>query len=110
VKLLFDANLWHRLVTALASEYPGSVHVRDVGLQQADDATIWEFAKQNGLLIVSKDEDFHQRSFVFGRPPKVVWIRLGNCSTDDLAQRFRSLRGQLLEFERDAEAAFLIVS
>ncbi len=38
MKLLFDANLSHRLAEAVASEYPGSIHLRDAGLQRADDA------------------------------------------------------------------------
>ena len=58
VKLLFDQNLSHRLVATLARQFPGSVHVRDLGLQHADDATIWEFAKADGYTIVSKDDDF----------------------------------------------------
>jgi predicted nuclease of predicted toxin-antitoxin system len=81
VKLLFDQNLSHRLVKALASEFPESVHVRDVGLEKALDEPVWEYAKANSFVIVSKDSDFHQRSFLFGHPPKVVWIRRGNCST-----------------------------
>lgn len=110
MKLLFDANLSHRLVQALASEFPESTHVRDCGLLSEDDATLWEFAKERGFVIVSKDEDFHQRSFVFGPPPKVVWVRLGNCTTDDVLQRLLAYRNDLIAFERDAEAAFLILS
>ncbi|MBZ5546083.1 MAG: DUF5615 family PIN-like protein, partial [Acidobacteriia bacterium] len=80
MKLLFDQNLSPRLVQALASVYPDSVHVRDCGLQHADDESVWEFAGRNGFTIVSKDSDFRQRSFLFGFPPKVIWVRLGNCS------------------------------
>ena len=78
MRLLLDQNLSPRLVTGLADLYPESVHVRDVGLQMADDETIWAYAEQHGLAILSKDADFHQRSFVRGHPPKVVWIRRGN--------------------------------
>jgi predicted nuclease of predicted toxin-antitoxin system len=68
VKLLFDQNLSHFLVGRLDDLFPGSVHVRDVGLKEADDVEVWDYAKSNGLIIVSKDSDFHQRSFVFGHP------------------------------------------
>ena len=78
MKLLFDENLSHTLVRLLADLFPGSIHVREIGLKAADDSVVWEYAKNNGLMIVSKDSDMHQRSFVFGYPPKVVWVRLGN--------------------------------
>jgi predicted nuclease of predicted toxin-antitoxin system len=71
-RLLFDQNLSPRLVTRLAGLFPGSGHVRDVGLSRADDAGVWKFAGENGLAIVTKDGDFHQMSFVPGLPPKVV--------------------------------------
>ena len=110
VKLLFDQNLSHRLVTTLADTFPASAHVRDFDLQRADDATIWEFAKNNGYTIVSKDDDFHQRSFLYGYPPKVVWLRLGNCSTGQVAETLLENAQHLSAFEADPQAAFLVIS
>jgi predicted nuclease of predicted toxin-antitoxin system len=55
MKLLFDQNLSHRLVRLLAAEYPGSAHVRDLGMAQADDQVVWDYAKQHDYVIVSKD-------------------------------------------------------
>lgn len=86
MKLLFDENLSHRLVRLLADLFPESVHVRDIGLKSADDLLVWSYAEENDLMIVSKDSDMHDRSFLFGYPPKVIWIRLGNCSTNDVEQ------------------------
>jgi len=63
VKLLFDENLSARLAGRLADVYPGSQHVSEVGLGSSDDAAVWEFARAQGFAIVSKDSDFHQRSF-----------------------------------------------
>jgi predicted nuclease of predicted toxin-antitoxin system len=40
VKLLFDQNLPSRLVRSLGDLYPGSFHVRDVGLHDAADETV----------------------------------------------------------------------
>ena len=74
MKLLFDENLSHKLVRLLADLFPDSVHVRDVGLKAADDSEIWKFAQDNSLIICSKDSDLHQRSFLLGFPPKVVWV------------------------------------
>jgi predicted nuclease of predicted toxin-antitoxin system len=75
VKLLFDQNLSYRLVHTLHEMYPESQHVRDVGLGEAADEAVWHYAARQGFTIISKDADFHQRSFLFGHPPKVVWIR-----------------------------------
>ncbi len=80
MKLFFDENLSPRLAQLLEDLFPGSIHVRDVGLKAAEDPLVWEYARDNDLTLVSKDSDMHQRSFVLGPPPKIVWVRLGNCS------------------------------
>ncbi len=110
MKLLLDENLSPRLLRLLAAEHRGSAHVRDVGLASAGDEEIWRYARQRGLAIVSKDSDFHQRSLLYGHPPKVVWIRVGNCSTDEIGEVLGRHLGGLLEFEADAEAAVLTLS
>lgn len=79
MKLLFDQNVSPRLARGLADIYPDSIHVREVGLRDAADAEIWEYAKRNGFTIVSKDSDFQQRSLLYGHPPKFIWLRMGNC-------------------------------
>ena len=70
MKLLFDENLAPRLVAQVIDLFPGSEHVRNVGLATADDAAVWEYAKAGGFAIVSKDADFRQLSFLYGSPPK----------------------------------------
>ena len=62
----------------LESSYPGSTQVKQVGLEQADDFTIWRFAKDDGFTIVTKDSDFHEISLVQGSPPKILWLKCGN--------------------------------
>ncbi|MEX0777794.1 MAG: DUF5615 family PIN-like protein [Phycisphaeraceae bacterium] len=81
MRFLCDQNLSHRLVEQLASVFPGCEHVRHVGLAASPDPRVWEFAAAHSLAIVSKDTDFQQRALLYGCPPKVVWVRLGNCST-----------------------------
>ena len=109
MKLLFDHNLSYKLVGRLTDLFPDSEHVRNLNLREADDRTVWEYARANGLAIVSKDEDFHQLSFLYGAPPKVVWIRLGNCATADIEQALRRHHTDLLNFDANEEGAFLIV-
>ncbi len=65
MKLLFDQNLSPRLPRLLDELYQGSVHVRDVGLRDADDGDVWEYAKLRGFALVSKDSDFQARSLLW---------------------------------------------
>jgi predicted nuclease of predicted toxin-antitoxin system len=109
VKLLFDQNLSHRLVLSLQKEYPDSRHVREVGLQEAPDAVVWQYAAQYGFAIVTKDADFHQRSFLFGYPPKVIWVRVGNAPTTVIETLLRRRAGDVGAFCSDSESAFLIL-
>lgn len=110
MRLLLDQNLSHRLVPMLTAQYPGSVHVRDVSLATASDGDVWSYAARFGLVVVSKDNDFQQRALLFGPPPKVVWIRLGNCTTEAVAELLRSRLVDLDAFETDAVASFLVLS
>jgi len=61
VKLLLDENLSPALVARFDADFPGSRHVRDVGLLGAADADVWEYARLHGFAIVSKDSDFRER-------------------------------------------------
>lgn len=84
--------------------------MRDHELQAADDESVWTFAKAHGFTIVSKDNDFHQRSFLYGAPPKIVWLKSGNCSTDDIENHLRRHATDIQQFDRDSEAALLVLT
>lgn len=107
MKLLFDQNLSFRLVRRLADVYPGSGHVRLLGLDQTDDQEIWAFAAREGFTIVSKDADFQQLAMLLGPPPKVVWIRLGNCQADAVDTLLRQGFSAVAEFLADSNLAVL---
>jgi predicted nuclease of predicted toxin-antitoxin system len=110
VKLLFDQNLAPRLVRDLADLFPSSAHVRELGMESATDQEIWSHARDENFVIVSKDNDFQQMSFVFGHPPKVIWIRRGNCSVQESESILRTNSPRIHEFENDQQAAFLVLS
>lgn len=110
MKLLYDQNLSPQLVKSLADLYPGSKHVRDLGLQSASDEAIWEFAVTGEFSIATKDDDFRQRSFLFGAPPKVIWIRLGNCTTSEIEMVLRDRRQDIEGFENDSTASLLVLT
>jgi predicted nuclease of predicted toxin-antitoxin system len=110
VKLLFDQNLSRFLVRRLAKEYPASAHVVEVGLDTAADRVIWEYAAEHDYVVVSKDSDFRQLAFLFGPPPKVVWLQVGNASTNVIEDVLRSHRGDLEAFGDLAEESMLVLT
>jgi predicted nuclease of predicted toxin-antitoxin system len=109
VKLLFDANLSPRLTALLRDAFPGSDHVFDIGQLALDDMSVWGHARDNGFIIVSKDSDFHRMSFVLGAPPKVIWLRIGNCATAVVERVLRARKPEIELFRDAKDAAFLIV-
>ncbi|MBW4670857.1 MAG: DUF5615 family PIN-like protein [Cyanomargarita calcarea GSE-NOS-MK-12-04C] len=110
MKLLFDENLSPKLPRLLADLFPGSVHVRDVGMKATDDPLVWDYAKDNSFMIVSKDADMHDLSLVFGNPPKVVWLRLGNCSTSQVENLLRRDVDVIKLFYEDEYVSLLALS
>lgn len=108
--LLFDENLSPKLPWLLASLFPGSVHVRECGLKGFPDEDIWEFARDNEFTIVSKDSDFHQRSLLYGHPPKLVWLRIGNCTRDNLVSLLAAHEQDIRTFNVDPNESVLVLA
>jgi predicted nuclease of predicted toxin-antitoxin system len=108
-RLLFDENLSPRLAKALADCFPDSTHVDQVGLQGRPDEEIWALAGSHGYMLVSKDNDFRQLSFLRGAPPKVVWLRVGNSPTREMEKLLRDHRADLEVFALDADTALLVL-
>jgi predicted nuclease of predicted toxin-antitoxin system len=81
VKLLLDHNTSHKLCARLADLYPQSSHTRFLSFERASDPEIWFYARTHNFIIVTKDRDIAEFAVLKGPPPKVVWLRIGNCST-----------------------------
>jgi predicted nuclease of predicted toxin-antitoxin system len=109
MKLLLDENLPRSLAKALEAQFPGTVHVAHVDLLKAADDVVWNYARENNFSIMSKDRDFADRSDVFGPPPKVVWIRIGNCSVQQLAAAIHASGPEIEEFLSDEHAGLLVI-
>jgi predicted nuclease of predicted toxin-antitoxin system len=107
VRLLFDENLSPDLPRLLAAVFPGSVHVRDLGLVGADDDVVWRVAATQEFVVVTKDDDFLELAILRGAPPKVVVIGLGNCRTSAVVSLLRAKKPTLEQFEREANASLL---
>ena len=109
MKLLLDQNLSPRLCDRLRDVWTEVVHVRAVGLAAADDSAVWTYAKQHGFTIVSKDGDFSGRSYLFGAPPKVIWLALGNRSTSEIERRLRRHRQEIETFVTEPDTTLLVI-
>lgn len=109
MKLLIDENISHRLLGALSAFFPGSEHVRQAGLRGQSDEMIWDYAKRNGLTIVSKDNDFRQMAFTYGSPPKVIWLAVGNAGTDAIGRLLMDRVQTIRAFLEAPEESLLVL-
>lgn len=94
MKLLFDQNLSPRLAAHLADAFPDafpdSSHVFLLGLDQARDSEIWNYAREHDFVLVTKDADFAELGTLHGFPPYIVWLRVGNGTTNAVETLLRS--------------------
>ena len=107
MKLLFDENLSPKMVEALADVFPDSAHVDRIGLGGGSDDDVWRYAKDNGFMLVSKDSDFYEKSILYGYPPKVIWIRRGNCTNRQIQLLLRNGLGVVTEFFQNHEVSYV---
>lgn len=107
MKLLFDHNLSHKLVARLSDVYPGSTQTRLLRFARAADPEIWFYARTHDFLIVTKDNDFAELAVLKGPPPKVVWLRTGNCSSAAVEHLLRTHESALADFLDDPERVVL---
>lgn len=109
MKLLFDQNLSPRLPHLLGDCFPGSSHVSSHGLASAKDSDIWDFAKAGGYAIVTKDVDFSERPVVLGFPPKVIWLKRGNCPAIVMESILRRHAGEIVVFLEDQATGLMVI-
>lgn len=107
MKLLFDQNLSYRLCQLLADVFPDSQQVRRAPFDRATDDTIWEFARRDGFTIVTLNSDFADMATLRGAPPKVIWLRCGNCPTAFVERLLRNQAALIAEFADSNDAACL---
>ena len=105
MRLLFDQNLSYRLLPALEDLFPSSLHVHFLGLAEADDLSIWNYAKEHQLIIVTQDSDYSEWNKLRGAPPKIIWLRCGNASVDQIHSKLRNAvdRIRILNSEQGVE-------
>jgi predicted nuclease of predicted toxin-antitoxin system len=96
--ILLDQNISFRIIKSIEAFFPGASQVKQLGLQNANDREIWDFAKKNNYAIVTFDSDFGALSTLYGHPPKVIWLRTGNINTIDLIKFIQDHKDLILEF------------
>ena len=109
MKLLLDQNLSRRLLRDIDAAFPGSLHVADFNLTVGDDEIVWRFAADHGFVIISKDSDFFHRALLRGHPPKVIHLRVGNCSTQHIGNLLMDNAALIYEFISDPMESLLIL-
>jgi predicted nuclease of predicted toxin-antitoxin system len=109
MKLLFDQNLSPSFPRILSDIHPDSLHVREIGMRDATDTQIWQYAKTSDFVIVSKDSDLQARSLLYGSPPKFNWLRIGNCPVKPNEDLLRNHSVAIHTFARDERQAHLML-
>jgi predicted nuclease of predicted toxin-antitoxin system len=109
VRLLFDHNLSPRLADGLQDAFPDASHVALAGMDRAFDREVWQYAREHGYTLVSKDADFNHLVTLLGFPPKVVWLRIGNCTTAQAERALRANAEAITLFAEDPAAGLLSI-
>jgi predicted nuclease of predicted toxin-antitoxin system len=109
MKLLFDQNLSPKLADCFRDKFHESVHLQNIGLDTVQDMVVWEFARSNNFTIVTKDSDFNNIVSLFGFPPKVIWIRKGNCTTQQIITMIAEHIEGISSFIKDSENGILTI-
>lgn len=78
-----------------------------IGLERGSDDDVWRYARDHDCIIVTKDSDFRDLSVLRGFPPRVVWLRIGNCSTTEIEDVLRRSQASILAFESEATTGLL---
>jgi predicted nuclease of predicted toxin-antitoxin system len=107
MKLLFDQNISFRIVNKLKEFFPDCKHVSDGGLKNREDPDIWLFAHDHDYVIVTFDSDFYDISLLNGSPPKIIWIRTGNLSTNEIIELLKENKDTIYDFLKRPEHAEL---
>ena len=107
MKLLLDHNISHKLVARLTDVFPGSTQTRLLNLGRTNDSQLWLIAKTNNFLFVTKDRDVAELAILRGTPPKIIWLRMGNCRSAVVEQALRSNADRIAVFASDPDRVVL---
>ena len=99
-----DAHLSPAISTWITSTLGiSALALRDIGLRDAEDTEIFEAAKSQGIIFMTKDSDFADLVNRFGQPPQIILLTCGNTSNDRLKQILQSNLSEVLELLASGE-------
>ncbi|CAM3620208.1 DUF5615 domain-containing protein [Flavobacterium gelidilacus] len=98
MKLLFDQNVSFRIVKKIETFFPNSNQVGQLGIENNSDKQIWKYTKDNDFSVVTFDADFFEISNLKGHPPKIIWLRTGNLTTNNIIEILISKKEILIDF------------
>lgn len=110
IKFLCDARLPPALCKSLVAKGYEAIHVIDAGLLYAKDAEIWRYALNQNMVIMTKDSDFSQRSYMVNVSPKIVWIRLPNAKSSILINQILPMMPEICKAIKEGESLIEIRS
>lgn len=109
-RLLLDQNLSFKITKGIKDLFLDSKHVSDFKFEGKNDLDIWNFSKSNNYCIVTFDSDFIDISVLNGFPPKIIWLRIGNSTTEKIIQTLRSNHLVITDFLLSEENAYLEIN
>ncbi len=98
MSLLFDQNISFRIIKKIQDTFPNSKQIKELGLENNSDIEIWRFAKENNYTIVTFDADFFEISNLKGHPPKIIWLRTGNTTTENIIEILKLKKEVITDF------------
>lgn len=100
MKLLLDQNLSWRLVSGLQDLFPGIRHVREAGMDRADDV-VWEHAKREGFIVLSKVRTSNSAAFSMVLRPSAYGFASATAApmrsriwSENMRPTYKSLRNE----------------
>ena len=111
MKLLLDENLSRRLVPFLQHDFPGATQVVLLGMESASDKEVWQRAKDEGYVVVTRDADFQELSLVWGAPPQVIRLRTPNQTRAAVLKLLLDNKASIISaLEQDARASIELIA
>jgi len=99
MNVLLDANISWKLTNKLKPIFGECAHVDSIGLDvPANDIDIWNYARENNFIIITKDNDFLDLLELKGFPPKIVLLRTGNNSSHGLLELLINKKPMIEDF------------
>lgn len=99
-----DAHLSPSIATWITATFGvTALALRDLGLREAEDLEIFEAAKAQNVVMMTKDSDFVDLIDRLGSPPQIIWLTCGNTSNARLREILTKTLPTALELLRAGE-------